>query len=378
MNLRRAVAKNYVNFRGWSSKRKYVVIESDDWGSIRMPSLDIYKYLLKKGVGVDKNLFTKYDCLESNDDLELLFDLLSSYKDTKGNHPVITAVSVMANPDFDKIRASGKKEYSYELFTETYKKYPNHSRVIDLWKNEGIDKNLLWPQFHGREHLNARRWIRALNSGNDSENLAFDKKVLLGIQRKESVRNDFNYMAAFEFVDDEHKTEIENITLDGLQIFENIFGFRSKSFAASGSIRGDHLDKILAANDVQFHQLGQQFVPQPDNTLKIVNRFWGDKNSYDQIYWRRNATFEPARSPNVDWVDKCLNDIKIAFRWGKPAVISSHRVNFSGGISTENRDKNLQQLHKLIKRILHFWPDAEFINSQQLGKIMLTSKRNNV
>lgn len=37
----RTVIKNFSNLPGWRTNRKIVVIESDDWGSIRMPSLTI-------------------------------------------------------------------------------------------------------------------------------------------------------------------------------------------------------------------------------------------------------------------------------------------------------------------------------------------------
>jgi len=372
MNIKRVLAKNYANFRGWSSKKKYIVIESDDWGSIRMPSKEVYDFLLKKGVGVDKSYFTKYDCLESNDDVELLFDVLAAQKDNLGNYPVITAMTIMANPDFEKIIASSKKEYHYELLTDTYKKYPNHSKVMSLWKGTGIKENLLWPQFHGREHMNVKKWIRAINAGNENENLAFDNKVILGLRkdRLSLTRGRFDYMAGFEYEDDEHIKEIEEITIEGLNIFEDKFGFRSKSFAASSSIRGEHLDKVLSENGVLYHQLGQQFIPQLDGSVKRINRFWGDMNEFGQSYWRRNAMFEPSRSPDDDWVNKCLKDIEVAFRWGKPAVINSHRVNFSSGISTANRDNTLKLLSTLLKKVLLKWPDVEFINSQQLGDVI--------
>jgi len=102
MDIRTVLAKNYVNFRGWNSNRKLILIESDDWGAIRMPSREVYEDFLVKKIPVDKNYFTKYDCLESNQDLEQLFHVLSSFKDRKGNHPVITANALIANPDFEK------------------------------------------------------------------------------------------------------------------------------------------------------------------------------------------------------------------------------------------------------------------------------------
>ena len=81
----------FVNFFGWRTNRKIVVIESDDWGSIRMPSKDVYNKCLKAGYPVNLNPYEKYDSLASKDDLEILFDLLSEFKDSNGRNPVITA-----------------------------------------------------------------------------------------------------------------------------------------------------------------------------------------------------------------------------------------------------------------------------------------------
>ena len=42
--------KNISNLPGWRTNRKIVVIESDDWGSIRMPSLTIFEKFALKGL----------------------------------------------------------------------------------------------------------------------------------------------------------------------------------------------------------------------------------------------------------------------------------------------------------------------------------------
>jgi hypothetical protein len=337
MNIKKILAKNYVNFRGWSSSRKIVVIESDDWGSVRMPSKEVYEKMLAAGVPVNKNYFSTYDTLESKEDLEVLFELLSSYRDKNGNHPVITANAVVANPDFKKITETGKKEYHYELITDTYDRYPNHKGTFELWKNEGITNRLLWPQFHGREHLNVKKWMKVINSDKQNERLAFENEVLLGVGGDSSNR-DYNYMAAFEYSNEAEKREIEEITTDGLELFNKLFGFESKSFVASCSVRGDHLDPVLKQGGVLYHQCGQQFVPD-NGALKMINRYWGDKNKQGQLYWRRNVTFEPSRDSKTDIINNALEEINVAFRWGKPAVINSHRVNFCGGIDKEKQGK---------------------------------------
>jgi len=133
------------------------------------------------------------------------------------------------------------------------------------------------------------------------------------------------------------------------------------------------LDKVLSENGVMYHQLGQHLEPIGEGKCKLVNRFWGDTNQFGQIYWRRNATFEPSRDPSFDWVNSCMAEIKIAFRWGKPAVINSHRVNYIGSIFEENRENGLKLLQNLLQAILKEWPEVEFISSDQLGDFMSES-----
>jgi len=82
----------------------------------------------------------------------------------------------------------------------------------------------------------------------------------------------------------------------------------------------------------------------------------------------RNGLFEPSLDQNIDWVDKCLESINIAFRWNKPAVIGTHRLNFIGSIDPNNRDRNLKMFDELLKKIITKWPDVEFISSKDLFK----------
>ena len=81
----------------------------------------------------------------------------------------------------------------------------------------------------------------------------------------------------------------------------------------------------------------------------------------------RNVDFEPSWSDTYDWVDRALNGIEIAFMMGRPAIISSHRLNFIGAIYENNRKKNLLMLRELLSRVVRKWPDVEFMSSDQLG-----------
>ncbi len=78
--LKHTIGRHWHNIPGWRTNRKIVVFESDDWGSIRMPSRKVYKHLLKNGIPVDKCPFSKYDSLASEEDLTALFEVLSKHK----------------------------------------------------------------------------------------------------------------------------------------------------------------------------------------------------------------------------------------------------------------------------------------------------------
>lgn len=368
MNFKNLLAKYYINLRGWRTKRKIVVIESDDWGSIRMASPQSFNNLLIKGYPIDKNKFTSLDGLESKEDLEYLFEVLKNHKDNNGNHPVITACSLVANPDFKRIRESNFTEYYFETIDKTYDSY-GEVDLLELWKEKGIKNNLLYPQFHGREHLNPLKWLKLLKDGVEMEQDAFEEKVLLGLSVSPNSETT-NYMAAFEHTSEAHKKQIELIAQEGIAIFEKIFGFKSISFMPSQSKQFKELNETLVNEGVNFNQGGQYFLRNKDGSFKKIDKIWGDMDKYGMTYWRRNCSFEPYKSQDQDHVNTCLKEIEIAFRCGKPAVINSHRINYTSRMDQENRDKSLEKLNSLLKKILAKWPEVEFMNSAQLAKIM--------
>jgi len=370
LTFKQKLAKNYINAHGWRTKRKLLLIESDDWGAIRMPSRKVYDFLLSKNIRVDQSYFDRNDSIESTDDLESLYDLLDKYRDINNNPPVITAFTVTANPDFEKIEATDLKEYHYELITKTYKGNAHTERTFELFQ-EGIQNKFIYPQFHGREHININRWMEAINSPSIKEQTAFKLRALISSKYDDDVfQYPSNYFAAFDFTKEDDVSELNQITADGLSNFEKLFGFKSISFVAPCSIWSDVINESLSEGDVKL-QVGQQTLPKYYKRSNVVNRFWGSKNNFSQIHWRRNCSFEPSRDQDYDWVNRCLREIEIAYRWGKPAVINSHRVNFIGSIFPENRAKTHQKLKLLIEYIQNRWPEVEFVNTEQLGKIML-------
>lgn len=357
-------AFKYINERrGWNTKRKIVVIESDDWGSIRMPNREIYEKCLKQGFGVDHSHYNKYDSLASNDDFEHLYSILSQYKDKNSNSPIITANTIVANPDFERIEADNFSTYYYEKFTDTINKYDDCS--LASWK-EGIDNKLLFPQLHGREHLNISRWMRHLQSPSKEMAFVFDNR-LIGLGPSITNQNLPSFLQAFDQHDYLKDHSIETILTDAVRIFEEVFGYQSKSFIAPNYIWNKKIEDILADLNVKYLQGSAS---QITSNQKLYPHYLGQKNSCGQLYLTRNVIYEPSSAPNKDWNSLALKQINRAFKLNKPAIICMHRVNFIGSIFEENRVNNLKLFNELLKQIIKSWPEIEFMNSVQLGDLI--------
>lgn len=358
------------NLLGPRTDRKILIIESDDWGSIRMPSDSVYQQLASKPYQVDKDPYLKYDSLASNDDLTALFDVLSSVKDKHGNAAKITANCIVANPDFEAIRAANFEEYIYEDFRTTLARYPNHDKAFTYWQ-EGMNKQLFQPQFHGREHINIYQWMQALQEGDELLHEAFDHQMIS--ISSVPCKLTFGYMEGLDYFSLKEKATKSEVLKDGFRLFEEAFGFSSKSFIANCYVWDSELESVLKTHGVRLIQgIIKQLIPDlnsADHTYQYRYHYMGQQNKIGQRYLIRNVFFEPSMEPGKDWLSEVIQRIGIAFRLGKPAIIGSHRLNYIGNIDEENRTKNLKLLKDILQEIVAIWPDVEFKSTDQLEEV---------
>lgn len=366
MNLLRDTQNYLRNILGKSIRRKIVVIESDDWGSIRMPSFDVFQKLVKKGYGVTNDPFMKYDSLASETDLSFLLETLASVKDKNGSCAKLTMNTILTNPDFQRIEASNFISYYYELFTETLSKYPEHNNSFSLWK-EGIERGLLKPQFHGKEHLNVAQWMKALQENDPLVLEAFQNRMISISSEKSKMR--FAFMEELDYFSEIEKNAKPQVIEDGLKLFEQVFGFKSKSFIGCCFIWDRNCEQTLAEGGISLIQgVIRQNQPQLNKrNFKPVLHYMGQRNDLGQHYLIRNVSFEPSVM-GLDIIDDCLKEVQIAFALNKPAIISMHRLNFIGYINPVNRDNNLKALLQMLKAVTRRWPDVEFMFSDDLAE----------
>lgn len=374
MKLKKRLTSHAVNLLGWRTKRKIVVFESDDWGMIRMASKKAYERLLKKGYTVDQCLYNRFDSLESNEDLEQLMEVLNSVKDQHGKPAKFTLNTIVANPDFEKIEKENYQSYHFQPFTVTLNDYPGRDQVMELYR-EGIDIGLFRPQFHGREHININRWLSAIQSGEKPLKDAFSERMY-------SVATGTRTHGRREYLDsfgEAYVTEFEQpaaILQSGASLFQETWGYISKSFIAPCYTWSSSIEPVLSSCGIQYIQgTHVQRVPVSGLELQVKKKYHylGQKNFLGQRYLVRNVTFEPVVSSSVYGVAQALKEIDLAFRYRKPAIICSHRVNYMGSLHPENRKRNLKKLKSLLEQLIKKHPQVEFMSSDQLGTLLETS-----
>jgi hypothetical protein len=155
--------------------------------------------------------------------------------------------------------------------------------------------------------------------------------------------------------------------------FVKNFGFISQSFIASCYIWDENIEKELFVCGVSYFQGDRvQLAPKGRGMGSYQKRkhFLGQRNNLNQYYLIRNCSFEPTWRDDLNWVDRCLEEMEIAFKWKKPAIISTHRLNYIGFIDSGNGEDNLKLLHQLISRAIKKWPDIEFISTVELGNLI--------
>lgn len=355
------------NYRGKKIAGKFVIIESDDWGAIRTPSKQALEAYQAKGLDLANSVY-KNDSLASNEDLDALFNLLQSIRDRKGNPLKITANTIMANPDFEKIKTSNFTQFYFEDFRETLQKYPAHNLAFAKWQ-KGIEEGMFMPQFHGREHLQYKRWLKVLQSGNEAALFCFDQGATY------SGKADYSFMEAYDWNHPDDVVGQKDIIAEGLAMFKGVFGFASKSFIAPCYNWDTRLEMVLKSGGVKLIQgIRNQLAPTGSfGHYNSISHYFGELSQSGLKYSVRNCFLEPSMLPGKDWVDSCLAQIQNAFFWNKPAVICSHRINYIGFIDSRNRERGLRDLQTLMKKVLQKWPDVQFISTDQLDEMLASN-----
>jgi hypothetical protein len=360
------------NLIGWRTPRKLVVFSVDDYGNIRIDSKQAREALDKAGFKCH-NRFDQFDTLETTEDLDALFAVLSSVQDTHGNHAVFTPFSVPHNINFEALKENNYTQFIGEDLVQTYQKKEaispkDYQGTWLLWK-EGIKNGLLAPEFHGREHLHIKVLEEKMKQRDKEVLLALENRSYTGLDN--SGYSTISNLAAFDFWDMSENNTFPEIITSGIAAFKQVFGLNPTCFTPpSYHIHPMHYSSLYKEGIRFVDGAGMQRIHLGHGNYKKSFNYTGKLHTSGIKSVVRNVVFEPTEERGIDWVNLAMIQIEAAFRWNRPAIISSHRVNFCGLLDEKNREKGLESLAKLLHAILKRWPDVEFISAGKLGKII--------
>ena len=245
-------------------------------------------------------------------------------------------------------------------------KFKDKKDVLSLIKS-GEQKGVFTTALHAREHINSKQLMSDV-SKDEFVKTAFENGVV-------GVKN--SYYHGMDALNTDAENLKETIESAGGE-FERIFGRKSESFIAPCYVWSFETEKLLENAGVKFMQ-GNLFhnIPLSEDSYKKKIHYFGSLSKHSSLrYFYRNCAFEPSAEKEKGKTDEqilsgVLAEIENAFKMKKPAIICSHRVNFVGGMSEENRENNLQLLKKLLEAIVSKYSNVEFMDSASMCKEML-------
>ncbi len=363
------------NLKDSKLSRKIVVIQSDDWGSIRMPSENIRINLHNHDLIDASDPYSRFDSIASSDDLNALFEVLNSVKDKHGNPANLTANTLSANPNFNKIRASRFNEYFYEPLEDSFE-FHKCASALKMW-DEGLSNKLFTPQYHGREHVNIPFWLQKLKEGHKGVRHAFDYNVF-GVDFKDLGHDQINFQRAWDQIIPEGVDLVNDAIIEGYNMFSKRFGFKSTTATPPNYTWTKEQEKLLFDNGVESLQgiLRNRIRNTQNFKYEYEMRYSGLKNNAS--FQRRNVFFEPSMlkyKEKNNLLYSIFKRISIAFNLGRPVIIGSHRLNYIGSLCEENRTNNLKLLKTFLAQLVQRWPDVEFKTADQLNSLYIQNIR---
>jgi hypothetical protein len=329
------------------TNRKLIIIESDDWGLERALSEKALCWMKER---FGESNFTRWstDALETREDLELLYNVLEDFKPKFDLPPVITANFITHNVDY-----SSPHELKFLPITEGFNE---QSEDVRHFYKVGIEKRYIYPQLHGYSHYNISQLEKYFVTREGRA--AFQKTFLYA---RSTIRGNTSFLHG-EL--DRSNEEVGRL-LEGIDVFERMFGYHPVSFIAPTFILDTCFLDSLRDNRIQILQAGNRLVNSRKKRL-----FYPPLRKRNGLLWSiRNVRLDPHRDYGFD-AQKAVADIDRAFENNLPAVIDFHRVNFSGKYNPSYRNETISQLRSLLHSIYKKWPEASFLTSDQLKEAL--------
>lgn len=302
-----------------------VVLQSDDWGLCAWVPDERAHRALADGPAFRSAPGQRYgrSTLESADDVRALAGVLESVRGGDGLPAVWQANTIVANPDFEALVPPQFAGESLPL--RAHPALPTRWERPGLWDavRDAERAGLWWAELHGLHHLPARAWLQALRRGDDEARHAHSHASPI--------------CAAVEASGEYDPAEPIQARAEDLATacahFRALLGRDPSSFCPPDYRFDDWLEAQAASHSIRVlqgkpEQHGRRFARM--RRWLAARRFpeW----SAGMLRMPPRIAFEPlgeAEATGRRGIDAAVRRAAQAWSEGRPAVISSHRLNYA-------------------------------------------------
>ena len=306
----------------WRAMRA-VALESDDWGLMGfVPAAGSWEGLDREAIG--SGSFPKVYWSSTLEDSNMVADLcgiLQRFSGRDGLPAVFQPNYVMSGLGW--LGPAGEGKWRRFDLPDLDPRYPRPG----LWQAvaEGTEAGVWYPEFHATWHYDpARRREAALQAG--AAAAATGRGILL-FPGSERARDLGSWRDG-----DELTRELDN----SQGLFQALFGRSPGSVVAPDYTWSAKHENLWASRGLRIIQ-GKREQRNPEwgrglrgRVVKTFGRSFDRVRHPDRVYLERNCRFEPvqARDP-ASVVAACLEETRLAWRRGEPAIVETHRINFA-------------------------------------------------
>ena len=312
----------------WSA-RKALVIESDDWG-ICSWAPDRATFEKVRGLEVVRDYWARLGgwiagTLESASDMERLFEFLERYRGRDGRPVSFVACYVVANPDYERIAASGLQEYHDVFLDEGVPSRWERGDILNKAR-DGMRRGVWLPEFHARlHHAQPLKWLQSVRDGSPQASALFEHQMFQCEERRP------------EYEDMTPEQQAEWI-VPAIRRMDALFGRVAKC-----GVNGDataETEKVWAGQGIKARMCrgnvsnAESRHPQEEAMGRLLPEV-------DMTYLSRNCSLEPLGSGDLEHPSGAIAAAEAAVNaWqrGVPAVCSSHRKNYLSLIDEETEN----------------------------------------
>jgi hypothetical protein len=300
-----------------------------------------------------------YEQSEAPEDLDVLYDVLSRFRDAHERHACFTANFVVANPDFQAIAEDGFAHYcETPISTE--------ADLVPKWR-EGMERRLFCPEYHARRHMWAERWLEDLRSDVPGARRLLQNRCAGGLAliKGQGWRYHSEYLD-WQTGEGMPPDILRSHLSESLAVFKSVFGHAPRSTIAPHYIFPDAAVPVWRELGFRYIQGARyRICRDPAGAQRVMSHIPG-QHLHGMLCQGRSVKFEPRPTRPMHGLAHGLRAVEQCFANHIPAVLDTHRINYAGPW----RDGSLRQLKDLLAGIARHTP--LFLTSAELGEAIST------